>query len=422
MTHKSIYVLPNLITTGNMFCGFLAIIHSMHSDHVKAAWLLILAAIFDSLDGRVARMAKATSAFGVEYDSLSDLVSFGVAPALIAYQMSLESFGRLGWAVSFLFLVCAALRLARFNVSTHIAPKGYFQGLPTPIACGVLATWILFLDHTGLFEDTRSYVTLGMFVLLPFLMVSLVPFPSFKEVNWRSKSSRGYFLLAIVSIVLILIRPEVTMFSILSLYIVVNLLIAALKLTRAKSVAVSTVFLFALLAHAEDGSVQPYIDDIKANQKAEDVQSDADAIDYTQKIKTQLPPEDPNEQSAIQKTLEGRSDLKIKKRGNIHYEAGFRIGTSFERTVTPSPSLFQWNDYNRTFGNGWNPDFQFYFGWQPLHHDLFGSLGLSIGMGAATNAGMGGLVNARSPVAAHAPRNASPVAVASLAYCFATGP
>src|ERR1700677_259559 len=133
---RKVYLVPNIVTTGNMFCGFYSMIASMHGDFMPASWAIIAASIFDMLDGRIARLTKATSQFGLEYDSLSDLISFGVAPAVLLYQWALQPYDRLGWLASFLYLACGALRLARFNVNSSALPKNYFQGLPIPMAAG----------------------------------------------------------------------------------------------------------------------------------------------------------------------------------------------------------------------------------------------------------------------------------------------
>ena len=219
---RKIYIVPNLVTTGNMFCGFYSMVASIHKDFTLAAWAIVAAQVFDALDGRVARLARATSRFGVEYDSLSDLTSFGMAPAVLLYLWALEPFGRLGWGAAFLFLACGALRLARFNVTTETAPKNYFQGLPIPGGAGVVATFVIFcqaMDWAG-FE---SFVLIMTFVLAA-LMISTVPFPSFKEVNWRSRASFAYLLAGLVAMVLIASRPEIMLFLLLALYVCCSLL------------------------------------------------------------------------------------------------------------------------------------------------------------------------------------------------------
>lgn len=218
---RKIYIVPNFVTTANMFCGFYSIIASIQGDFVTGAWAIIAAAVFDMLDGRIARLAKATSQFGVEYDSLSDLMSFGVAPAILLYLWGLEPFGRLGWAAAFLFMTCGALRLARFNVRAATAPKNYFQGLPIPMAAGVVATFVIFCQVMGWTE--MQFTMLLLSFGLASLMVSTIPFPSFKEFNWRSRASFGYLMVGVLAMVLIAAKPDVALFLMLSGYIVLSL-------------------------------------------------------------------------------------------------------------------------------------------------------------------------------------------------------
>lgn len=230
---RKVYLVPNFVTTANMFCGFYAVIAAIQAEFTVAAWAIIAAGIFDLLDGRIARMAKATSPFGGEYDSMSDLLSFGVAPAVLVYQWALYPFGRIGWAASFLFLTAGALRLARFNVTTGTVPKAYFQGLPIPIAAGVLATLIIFSYATGRFDEAyQGGILLVLTIGLALLMVSSVPFPSFKELNWRSRASFGYLLTGVLIMVLIAVKPEVTVFLLLAGYIGFSLVLASLSFMR----------------------------------------------------------------------------------------------------------------------------------------------------------------------------------------------
>jgi CDP-diacylglycerol--serine O-phosphatidyltransferase len=220
---KKIYVVPNIVTTGNMFCGFYSVVASLHGDILPAAWAILAASVFDMLDGRIARLAKATSQFGVEYDSLSDLISFGMAPAVLMYQWALKPFDRLGWLAAFLYLVCGALRLARFNVTTANLSGKYFQGLPIPMAAGMVATFIIFNLTLGWPEAgaavSRDIVVLGLTFGLASLMVSTVRFPSFKELNWRSRASFGFLMVGVLSLILIAVKPEVTLFLVLSTYV-----------------------------------------------------------------------------------------------------------------------------------------------------------------------------------------------------------
>ena len=219
---RKIYLVPNFVTTANMFCGFYSMIASIHGDFVTGAWAIVAAAVFDMLDGRIARLAKATSQFGVEYDSLSDLISFGVAPAILLYLWGLEPFGRLGWVAAFLFMTCGALRLARFNVMASSSPKNYFQGLPIPMAAGEVATFVIFCQAQS-WSEMQFPMLIVTFVLAS-LMVSTIRFPSFKELNWRSRASFGYLMVGVLSMVLIAAKPEYTLFGLLTFYLVSGLL------------------------------------------------------------------------------------------------------------------------------------------------------------------------------------------------------
>jgi len=232
---KKVYLIPNFVTTANMFCGFYSIIASIQSDYWVAAWAILLAGVFDMLDGRIARLAKATSAFGEEYDSMSDLLSFGLAPALLLYQWALSSYGRLGWMVAFLYVAGSALRLARFNVNTDVINKKYFQGLPTPVSAGWVSTFVIFC-HGFYFQSEieTNTLALGMTLLLSFLMISNVPFPSFKEVNWRSRVPRSLLLLIFILFFVIAVKPEVTLFLLNSLYILISLCFAIYQLKTGK--------------------------------------------------------------------------------------------------------------------------------------------------------------------------------------------
>lgn len=229
---RKIYIVPNFVTTANMFCGFYSMIASIHGDFQAAAWAIMAASIFDMLDGRIARLAKATSQFGVEYDSLSDLVSFGVAPGLLLYLSALEPFGRLGWAAAFLFVACGALRLARFNVFSGSLPKNFFQGLPIPMAAGMVATFVIFSRAMG-WEDVQ-FATLIIAFVFASLMVSTVPFPSFKELNWKSRASFGYLMVGVLSMILIAAKPEIMLFLLLSAYVALSLAWNAVRVVRGK--------------------------------------------------------------------------------------------------------------------------------------------------------------------------------------------
>lgn len=239
---KKIYLLPNLVTAANIFCGFFSMIQAFNGNYVQAAWLLVLAGVFDALDGRIARMAKATSEFGVQFDSLSDLTSFGMAPAILIYLSELRGFGKAGTVVAFLFLICAALRLARFNVRTQICPKGYFEGVPSPVAAGTLFCFVIFKNHFGWQEEAPFSTEVFALVLtgvLALLMVSVLRFPSFKEINWRSRASFGYLLIGVGIVLAFALEPETSFFLILLVYLVTSIFwnLYLLKTKRWKSLS-----------------------------------------------------------------------------------------------------------------------------------------------------------------------------------------
>lgn len=218
---------------------------SIQGDFVSASWAIIAAAVFDMLDGRIARLAKATSQFGVEYDSLSDLISFGMAPAILMLRWTLEPYGRLGWLAAFLYLACAALRLARFNSNIAIVPKGFFQGLPSPAAAGVMCTFVIFQTAVGIPTDTaevfsKSHIAIGQTFLIASLMVSTIRFPSFKELNWKSRATFGYLMVGVLTMILIAVRPEVTIFLTLATYVGFSLLWNLYRLIRGEAPAAAT--------------------------------------------------------------------------------------------------------------------------------------------------------------------------------------
>ena len=221
---RKIYLVPNFVTTANMFCGFYSVVASTQNDFLTASWAIVAAGVFDMLDGRIARLAKATSQFGVEYDSLSDLISFGMAPGILLYLWALAPYERLGWLAAFLFLACGALRLARFNVTTASLPSNYFQGLPIPMAAGMVATFVIFTRAMGWDDAFEHPIVLVLTFVIASLMVSTVAFPSFKELNWRSRASFGYLLMGVILMILIAVRPEITLFISLSTYIGLSLL------------------------------------------------------------------------------------------------------------------------------------------------------------------------------------------------------
>ncbi|HAG92271.1 MAG TPA: CDP-diacylglycerol--serine O-phosphatidyltransferase [Bdellovibrionales bacterium] len=227
----SIYVLPNLLTTLNMFFGFFAIIYTINGKVEWAAYAIVAAALFDQMDGRVARWMNSTSRFGAEYDSLSDLVSFGVAPAVLLFLWSLEPFGRLGWLATFFYMACGALRLARFNVQEETAEKGYFQGLPIPMAAGIVASSVLAFQDLEM-DPVRSIGLLGMTFLLGVVMVSNFRYRSFKDMDLKERLPFTYLVVGVFLVAIVAIRPEVTLFILFLSYALLGAIFGVFKLGR----------------------------------------------------------------------------------------------------------------------------------------------------------------------------------------------
>ena len=210
---KGIYVLPNLFTTANIFCGFYSAIASMKGMYEIAAVAILIAVVMDGLDGRIARITHTTSRFGGEYDSLCDLVTFGVAPALLVYNWSLIAYGKWGWLAAFLFCVCGALRLARFNVQVGVIDSRVFNGLPIPGGAAVVATGILlyyYLGGEGRFSELP--IMLGV-VALSLFMVSSIKYYSFKDLNFFSRKPFMSFVLIVLILVIVVAEPEIMMFT-----------------------------------------------------------------------------------------------------------------------------------------------------------------------------------------------------------------
>jgi CDP-diacylglycerol---serine O-phosphatidyltransferase len=181
-----VYALPNFLTSMNLVLGFLSILASTEGRYERAAWAILAASIFDMLDGRVARLTNTTSHFGVEFDSLCDLVSFGVAPGILMFFAALKPFGRIGIMVSVIYALCGALRLARFNVMAEVLPKSYFQGLPIPMASITLCTALFFAREFNLPVDHSPFFLL-LTGAIGLLMVSTFKFPSFKDFHFRRR-------------------------------------------------------------------------------------------------------------------------------------------------------------------------------------------------------------------------------------------
>ncbi|HPQ44372.1 MAG TPA: CDP-diacylglycerol--serine O-phosphatidyltransferase [Syntrophales bacterium] len=209
---KGIYILPNLFTTASLFFGFYSIIASIGGDFSKAAVAIIISCILDGLDGKIARVTNTASKFGAEYDSLSDLVAFGMAPAVLAYSWALISFGRYGWLAAFLFVVCGALRLARFNVQIGIMDSKVFNGLAIPAAATVIATSVLFYYYMGGEGQFNNVSVLVGTVVLSLLMVSNIKYYSFKDMDFFSRKPFMTFVLIIFMLTVIVLEPQIMLF------------------------------------------------------------------------------------------------------------------------------------------------------------------------------------------------------------------
>ena len=233
---KGIYLLPSVLTTFGMFAGFYSIISSINGDFTIAAISILIAMFWDTLDGRVARLTNTQSAFGAEYDSLADLVSFGLAPALLVYQWTLYELGRFGWLAAFVYLACAALRLARFNTQVGIADKRYFQGLPSPAAAGVIASmiWLKIWTFASFDSDVISlgyYLGAGITILCGLLMVSNIRYYSFKEFDSKKASFR-FLLIVILSLIILVSKPNIILFTGFFVYLLSGPFITIIGLNR----------------------------------------------------------------------------------------------------------------------------------------------------------------------------------------------
>lgn len=206
-----VYILPNLVTIGNLFCGFFSIIKTFEKDYKIAAIAIVIAAVFDTLDGRLARLTRATSKFGAELDSLCDAVSFGVAPGILMYFWALQPFGRLGYMASFLFAACGVLRLARFNVQVGVVEKNYFQGLPIPMAAGIVASAFLAFEDLGWVADGHPGL-LVVTILLAFVMVSNFRYRSFKDIDLKQRLHFKFLIVGLIVLFVVALRPEVMLF------------------------------------------------------------------------------------------------------------------------------------------------------------------------------------------------------------------
>ena len=215
---KGIYVLPNLFTLAALFGGFYAIVMAMEGQFVQSAIGVFCAMVLDSLDGRVARMTNTQSAFGEQMDSLSDMVSFGAAPALISYVWALKGLGKWGWFAAFVYCACAALRLARFNVNTHVVDKRYFQGLPSPAAAALVAGFMWWCTDSGIAPASVAWFVFAWVLYAGLTMVTNVPFYSFKDVSMKQSVPFAVIVMIALGIAVVNIDPPTVMFGVFVAY------------------------------------------------------------------------------------------------------------------------------------------------------------------------------------------------------------
>ena len=218
LRRRGIYLLPNAFTTAALFCGFYAIVMAMNQKFEHAAWAIFIAMILDGLDGRIARLTNTQSEFGAQYDSLSDMVSFGAAPALVIYEWSLRGMGKLGWLAAFVYCAGAALRLARFNTNIAVVDKRFFQGLPSPAAAAMVAGFLLMMTDLGYSRSDMAWISFGITLFAGLTMVTNVPFYSFKDVNFRKSVPFIVVFLIALGLALVSIDPPKVLMPIFVLY------------------------------------------------------------------------------------------------------------------------------------------------------------------------------------------------------------
>lgn len=215
---RGIFLLPNLLTTAGLFSGFFAIVAAMNGQFESAAIAIFIAMVFDGLDGRVARMTNTESAFGAEYDSMADIVSFGMAPALVMYSWALADLGKLGWLAAFIFVAGGALRLARFNTNIGVSDKRYFQGLAIPSGAAIVAGFVWVGSKYEIEPASVDYIAAFLTIAVGLLMVSNFRYHSFKDLDWRNRVSFIAILLIVLAFVVVATEPSLVLFSIFLLY------------------------------------------------------------------------------------------------------------------------------------------------------------------------------------------------------------
>jgi len=225
LRRQGVYLIPNLFTSGNLFCGVFAIISVFNAEYVTASMAILSASIFDVLDGKLARLTHSTSRFGGEYDSLADVISFGVAPGVLAYSWALGSLGRLGWAAVFLYIACGALRLARYNVQSASVERHDYVGLPIPAAAGLVAALVIFDDHILHFgKEVRPGLILGLIYVLAFLMVSTLSYQGVKGLRLKDRKPFGLLVGTLLVSLLFIVAPQIMLLACFGIYVLSGLL------------------------------------------------------------------------------------------------------------------------------------------------------------------------------------------------------
>ena len=231
---KGVYLLPNTLTLCGMFCGFFAILSAINGNFLYAAWAIVLANVFDGLDGWIARLTNTSTRFGIELDSLSDLVAFGVAPSLMMYMWALTPFGRWGWAAAFLFVACGALRLARFNIQTGAPGSKAFKGMPIPGAATVVSSIVIFYHDFWIGIPEKNIFFLIITIVLSLLMVSTIRYHGLKEIDFREKKPFWFLIVFVLILFVLLVHPSTAIFIFAMAYLVWGIIEHILFLIRRK--------------------------------------------------------------------------------------------------------------------------------------------------------------------------------------------
>lgn len=236
---RGIYVLPNIFTSLNLFCGFYAVIAAIDEKYVAAALAIIIGNVFDILDGKIARATRTSSKFGMEYDSLADLITFGMAPGVLMFLWALRPLGRIGWLGAFLLVACGALRLARFNTQAGTSTGNHFTGLPIPAAAAMNASTVLFFNKFGLTGTIHPIFILIMLYGLSFLMVSTIRYPSFKQTELFRRMNFNVLVAVVLILIFIAYQPSIAFFFTAAAYVIsgpVNTVLRNRRIKQGKTV------------------------------------------------------------------------------------------------------------------------------------------------------------------------------------------